>query len=49
MGRFVGQQKRQLFRRVGKIEIDRGREVAEQRGNRFGGDVFEVELLRCFR
>jgi hypothetical protein len=45
---FVGQQKRQLFRRVGKIEYDRRREIAEQRRDGFGGDAVEVELLRVF-
>ncbi len=43
---FVGQQHGELLRRVGEVEDDRRREVAQQRGDRLGGDVVEDEGLR---
>ena len=39
------QEHGQLFRRVVEIEIDRRREIAQQRGYRLLGDVLEDEGL----
>jgi hypothetical protein len=44
---FVRQQHGELFRRVIEIEVNRCREVAQQRRDGFGVDVLEDEGLRC--